>query len=61
MDLLRVEAAVVQELLERRLRAGVFVNGIAVVLDEMLGGGDEKAGGAAGRIADHVLGCDRIV
>ena len=39
---------------------GAFVNGIAVVLDEMLGGGDEKAGDAAGRIADHVLGRDRI-
>ena len=41
--------------------SGVFVNGVAVVLDEMLGGGEQEAGGSAGRIAAHVLGRDRIV
>ena len=34
---------------------GVLVDAVAVVLDEMLRGGDEKAGGAASRIADDVL------
>ena len=33
----------------------VPVDGLAVVADQVLGGGDEKTGGAAGRVADAVL------
>ena len=34
----------------------VFVDAVAVVLAQVLGGGDEEAGRAAGGIADHILG-----
>ena len=37
----------------------VPVDGLAVVADQVLGGGDEKTGGAAGRVADHVPGGGR--
>ena len=45
-----------------RASPGVLVDAVAVVLDEMLGGRDEEAGGAASRVADDVLrgGCGHV-
>ncbi len=37
----------------------VTIDGMAVVGDQMLGGGNKKTGGAAGRVADHVPGGGR--
>ena len=47
--------AVESALVEPAAGLGVLVDAVAVVLDEMLGGRDEEAGRAAGRIADDVL------
>ena len=43
-------------LVEAAAGGGVLVDGFAVVGVEILGGGDEESGGAAGGIADLVLG-----
>ena len=51
VEVIAVEGALV----EPASGPGVFVDAVGVVLDEMFGGGDEEAGGAAGRIADDVL------
>ena len=58
VEVVAVEGALV----EPAAGLGVPVDAVAVVLDEMLGGGDEEAGGAAGRIADDVLrgGCGHV-
>ena len=56
----RVEVVAVEgALVEPLAGPGVPVDALAVVFDEMLGSGDEEPGGAAGRIADHVLGGGR--
>ena len=51
VEVVAVEGALV----EPAAGLGVLVDAVAVVLDEMLGGGDEEAGGAASGIADDVL------
>ena len=51
VEVVAVEGALV----EAAAGAGVLVDAVAVALDEMLGGRDEEAGGAAGRVADDVL------
>ena len=58
VEVVAVEGALV----EPAAGLGVPVDAVAVVLDEMLGGGDEEAGGAASGIADDVLrgGCGHV-
>ncbi len=51
VEVVAVEGALV----EPPAGLGVLVDAVAVVLDEMLGGGDEEAGRAASRIADDVV------
>ena len=43
-------------LVEAAAGGGVFVDGIGVMLDQVLGGRYEETRRAAGRVADHVLG-----
>ncbi len=52
VEVVAVEGALV----EAAAGGGGLVDGVAVVLDEVLGGGDQEARRAAGRVADHVLG-----
>ena len=58
VEVVAVEGALVEPAAGLR----VLVDAVAVVLDEMLGGRDEEAGGAAGRIADDVVrhGCGHV-
>ena len=48
--------AVERALVEMAARRGVLVDGVAVVLHQVLRRGNEEARRAAGRVADHVLG-----
>ena len=48
-------------LVEAAACGGVLVDGIGVMIDQVLGGRNEKTRGAAGWVADHVLRRGRLV